>query len=189
MSDHPPMSLDPALLRIDPSAFVATGAVLIGDVHVGPEASIWFGAVVRGDCEQIRIGARTNLQDGTIVHADLGFPCLIGVDVTVGHRCVLHGARINDRCLIGMSSTLMNGAVLGEECIVGAGALVTEGKQIPPRSLVMGVPARVVRQLTEANLRLLREGAEHYVAAAREYAAAGYGRAGRQAGRPGSRLG
>lgn len=183
------MSLDPALLRIDPSAFVATGAVLIGDVHVGPEASIWFGAVVRGDCEQIRIGARTNLQDGTIVHADLGFPCLIGVDVTVGHRCVLHGARINDRCLIGMSSTLMNGAVLGEECIVGAGALVTEGKQIPPRSLVMGVPARVVRQLTEANLRLLREGAEHYVAAAREYAAAGYGRAGRQAGRPGSRLG
>jgi carbonic anhydrase/acetyltransferase-like protein (isoleucine patch superfamily) len=174
MSDQRPMMLDPGLLRIDPSAFIARGAVILGDVHIGAEASVWFGAVIRGDCEQIRIGARTNLQDGTIVHADHGFPCLVGAEVTVGHRCVVHGARVGDRCLIGMSSTLMNGAVLGEECIVGAGALVTEGKRIPPRSLVTGVPARVIRPLTEADLQLLRDGADHYVAAARQYAAAGY---------------
>ena len=122
------MRLDPALLRIDASAFIAQNAVLIGDVHVGADASVWFGAVLRGDTERIRVGARTNVQDGTIVHADLGFPTLLGDDITVGHRCVVHGARIGDRCLIGMSSTLMNGVVLGEECIVGAGALVTEGK-------------------------------------------------------------
>lgn len=169
------MRLDPALLRIDASAFIAQSAVLIGDVHVGADASVWFGAVLRGDTERIRIGARTNVQDGTIVHADLGFPTLLGDDVTVGHRCVVHGARIGDRCLIGMSSTLMNGVVLGEECIVGAGALVTEGKQIPPRSLVLGMPARVIRTLTEADVALLREGAAHYVAAGRQYLAAGYG--------------
>jgi carbonic anhydrase/acetyltransferase-like protein (isoleucine patch superfamily) len=167
--------LDPALLSVDASAFVAKSALLAGDVHVGPAASVWFGAVIRGDSEPIRIGARTNIQDGTVVHVDRGFPCIIGDDVTVGHRCVIHGCRIGDRCLIGMSATIMSGAVLGEECIVGAGALVTEGKQIPPRSLVVGVPARIIRQVNEAEIEHLRDGADHYVEAGRAYAAAGYG--------------
>ncbi|MCC6553554.1 MAG: gamma carbonic anhydrase family protein [Polyangiaceae bacterium] len=169
------MRLDPALLRIDPSAFIAQGAVVLGDVHVGPDAGVWFGAIIRGDTEQIRIGARTNIQDGTVVHADPGFPCLLGDDVTVGHRCVVHGARVGDRCLIGMSSTLMNGAELGEECVVGAGALITEGKRIPPRSLVLGVPGRVIRRLTDDDMELWREGSRHYAEAARQYVAAGYG--------------
>lgn len=167
--------LDPGLLRIDASAFIARDAIVIGNVHIGAEASVWFGAIVRGDAEIIRVGARSNLQDGTIVHADAGFPALIGDDVTVGHRCVIHGARIGNLCLIGMSSTLMNGAVLGEECIVGAGTLITEGKQIPPRSLVVGAPARVIRSLTDADLEMLHHGSSHYVAASRQYLDAGYG--------------
>ena len=169
------MRLDPALLRIDPTAFIAQGAVVLGDVHIGPDASVWFGAILRGDAEQIRIGARTNIQDGTVLHADPGFPCILGDDVTVGHRCVVHGARIGARCLLGMSATLMNGVELGEECVVGAGALLTEGKRFPPRSLVLGVPARVVRQLGDADMHLWREGSSHYVEAARQYVAAGYG--------------
>jgi carbonic anhydrase/acetyltransferase-like protein (isoleucine patch superfamily) len=176
MGHGPPLfQLDPALVQIAPGAFVARGAVLIGDVHVGADASIWFGAILRGDTERVRVGAQTNIQDGSVVHADPGFPCLIGREVTVGHRCVVHGARVGDRCLIGMSATVMNGATLGEECIVGAGALVPEGREVPPRSLVVGVPAKVARALTDAEVAGLRASAARYVAAGRAYQAAGYG--------------
>jgi carbonic anhydrase/acetyltransferase-like protein (isoleucine patch superfamily) len=173
MSDARSFRLDPDLLKVDPSAFIAPGAVVLGDVHLGADVSVWFGAVVRGDTEMIRIGARTNLQDGTIVHADPGFPCLVGDDVTVGHRVLLHGCRIGDRSLIGMSSTIMNGAVIGERCLIGAGTLITEGKQIPPGSLVMGSPGKVIRPLTEVELERMGEGAVHYADAARAYRAAG----------------
>lgn len=167
--------LDPALTKIDPTAFVAHNAVVVGDVHIGAEASVWFGAVIRGDREPIRVGARTNVQDGTILHVDRGEPCTVGDDVTIGHRCVIHGCTIGDRCLIGMSATIMSGATLGEECIVGAGALITEGKRIPPRSVVVGMPARVVRLVGEADLAHARDGAAHYVEAGKAYAAAGFG--------------
>jgi carbonic anhydrase/acetyltransferase-like protein (isoleucine patch superfamily) len=165
--------LDPGLTRIDPSAFVAPGAVVLGDVELGPEVTVWYGAVVRGDTERIRIGARSNIQDGTVVHADPGFPCLIGTGVTVGHRAVVHGARVGDGSLVGMSATIMNGAVVGERCLVGAGALVASGKELPPGSLVLGAPARVVRPLTEKELADLVEGAAHYVAAGAAYRRAG----------------
>jgi carbonic anhydrase/acetyltransferase-like protein (isoleucine patch superfamily) len=167
--------IGPGLAKIPGSAFVARGAVVVGDVELGEEASVWFATVLRGDTERIRVGARSNVQDGTVIHADPGFPCLIGEAVTVGHRCVVHGAVVGDRCLIGMSSTLMNGAEIGEECIIGAGSLITEKKRIPPRSLVLGAPAKVVRPLSEAELLHLREAAEHYVEAGRLYLAAGYG--------------
>jgi carbonic anhydrase/acetyltransferase-like protein (isoleucine patch superfamily) len=166
--------LEPGWTRIDADAFVAAGAVVLGDVHVGPGASLWFGAVLRGDVERIRIGARTNIQDGSIVHADPGFPCLLGEGVTVGHRCVVHGAIVGAGSLVGMGAILMNGVDLGEECLIGASALVTEGKHIPPRSLVLGSPGKVVRALTAAELENLRRSAEHYVAAGRAYKAAGY---------------
>jgi carbonic anhydrase/acetyltransferase-like protein (isoleucine patch superfamily) len=173
MSDAHSFRLDPGLLKVDPTAFVAPGAVVLGDVHLGAHASVWFGAVVRGDTEMIRIGARTNLQDGTIVHADPGCPCLVGDDVTVGHRVLLHGCRVGSGSLIGMSSTLMNGAVIGERCLIGAGTLITEGKQIPPGSLVMGSPGKVIRALTAAEQERMGEGVVHYVDAARAYRAAG----------------
>lgn len=172
------LTLDPGLTKIHETAFVARGAWVIGDVHLGAEASVWFNAVIRGDCERIRVGARSNIQDGTILHADTGFPCLVGDEVTVGHRCIVHGAVVGDRCLVGMGATLMNGAVIGEECIIGAGALITEGKQIPPRSLVLGVPARVIRPLTAEEVAGLRHGADHYAEAGRQYRAAGYGQGG-----------
>jgi carbonic anhydrase/acetyltransferase-like protein (isoleucine patch superfamily) len=171
--DRDRVRLDPELLRIDPGAFVAFNAFVVGDVHVGAGASIWFGTVVRGDTERIRIGARTNLQDGTVVHADPGFPCLLGEGVTVGHRCVVHGAIVGDGALIGMSATLMNGVEIGPETLVGAGALLTEDKKIPPRSLVLGAPARVIRTLTDEEVARLRASASRYVELARAYREAG----------------
>jgi carbonic anhydrase/acetyltransferase-like protein (isoleucine patch superfamily) len=169
------LTLDPELTQIAPDAFVAPNAVIVGDVHVGPESSIWFGVVIRGDTSQVRIGARTNIQDGCVIHADPGFPCLIGDGVTVGHRSIVHGARVSDNVLIGMGAILMNGAVIGEDCIIGAGALITEGKEIPPRSLVLGVPAKVVRELTEEEIAGIRFSAAQYVYNGRAYRAAGYG--------------
>jgi len=176
--DDAPLRLFPALARIAPDAFVAKDALLIGDVRIGPEASVWFGAIVRGDAERIRLGARSNLQDGVIVHADPGYPCLVGADVTVGHRAVLHGCTIEDGCLIGMSATIMNGAVIGAGSLVGAGAVVGEGKVIPPRSLVLGVPGKVARPLDDRLVERLRQGARHYVSAGRQYRAAGWDRRG-----------
>ncbi|HMV40875.1 gamma carbonic anhydrase family protein [Plasticicumulans sp.] len=144
--------------------FIADDALVIGSVTLGVEASIWYRAVVRGDSEQISIGARSNVQDGAVLHADPGFPLTIGADVTVGHLAMLHGCTIGDGTLVGIQSTILNGAVIGEGCLIGAHTLIPERKVIPPRSLVMGVPGRVIRELDEAAVAGLLRSAAHYVA-------------------------
>ncbi|EHM02496.1 bacterial transferase hexapeptide repeat protein [Acetobacteraceae bacterium AT-5844] len=144
--------------------WVAPDAHLIGKVTVGEDVSLWFGAVVRGDNEQISIGARTNLQEGVMVHADPGFPVSIGADCTIGHHAIVHGCTIGDGSLIGMGATVLNGAKIGKGCLVGANALVTEGKEFPDNSLIVGSPARVVRTLNETSLEGLKRSAGHYVA-------------------------
>lgn len=156
--------------RIDASAFVAPGCTVVGDVELGPGASLWFGVVVRGDVNAIRIGARSNVQDLSVVHVTGGtHPTTIGEDVTVGHRVVLHGCTVHDRCLIGIGAVVLDGAEIGPDAMVGAGALVPPGMVVPPRSLVMGTPARVKRPLTDAEVAHLRESASHYVDYAARY--------------------
>jgi len=157
--------------QVDPSAWVAPGAVLTGDVVLAAEASVWFTSVLRGDGDIIRVGARTNIQDGCVLHTDPGLPLLVGADVSVGHRVVLHGCVIEDRVLVGMGSVVMNGARVGEQSLVAAGALLTEGTVVPPRSLVVGAPAKVRRELTDEEVELVGHNAAHYVALARRYAA------------------
>jgi carbonic anhydrase/acetyltransferase-like protein (isoleucine patch superfamily) len=142
--------------QIDPSAFVGQGVVIVGDVTLAAESSVWFNSTLRGDTTPIRVGARTNIQEGCILHADPGFPAIIGEDVTVGHGAIVHGATIGNNTLIGMRAVLLNGVVVGENSVVGASSLLTQGKVFPPGSLIMGTPAKVVRPLTpeeiEANL-------------------------------------
>jgi carbonic anhydrase/acetyltransferase-like protein (isoleucine patch superfamily) len=159
----------PTRLAIDPTAFVAPGAVVVGDVTIGAEASVWYGCVVRGDLEPITIGPRTNVQDGTVIHVDDEKPTLIGADVTIGHRCVIHGAILEDGCLIGMGAIVLSGARVGAGALVAAGAVVREGFVVPPRSLCVGVPAVVARQLDEAALERIRLNKEQYVAYAAAY--------------------
>jgi carbonic anhydrase/acetyltransferase-like protein (isoleucine patch superfamily) len=151
-------------------AWAAPSADLIGDVRLGERASVWFGAVIRADNTPILIGGDSNIQDGAIGHSDPGFPLTIGARVTVGHQAILHGCTIADDCLIGMGARILNGAVIGSECVVGAGALVTEGKSFEPGSLIVGAPARVVRQLTDEEKQALRESAAHYAEKAHRYA-------------------
>ncbi|MET0190609.1 MAG: gamma carbonic anhydrase family protein [Pseudonocardia sediminis] len=134
---------------VDPGAWVAPGAVVAGDVTLAEQVSIWFTCVLRGDFDAIRIGARTNIQDGTVVHADPGFPCSIGEGVSVGHRAVLHGCTVENDVLVGMGAIVMNGATVGAGTIVAAGAVITQGMQVPPGSLVAGVPAKVRKELGE----------------------------------------
>jgi carbonic anhydrase/acetyltransferase-like protein (isoleucine patch superfamily) len=150
--------------------WVAETAVLVGRVFVGEEASVWFGAVARGDNEQIVIGARANVQDGCVLHTDPGFPLTIGPEATIGHRVVLHGCTIGRGTLIGMGAIVLNGASIGEESLVGAGALIPEGKQIPPRSVVLGTPGKVVRQVTERDLAIMRGGVLIYIERWQAYA-------------------
>jgi carbonic anhydrase/acetyltransferase-like protein (isoleucine patch superfamily) len=154
-----------------PGAWAAPSADLIGDVRLGARASVWFGAVLRGDNTPLILGEETNFQDGSVGHSDAGFPLTIGVRVTVGHQAILHGCTVADDCLIGMGARILNGAVIGPECIVGAGTLVTEGKHFERGSLIVGAPARVVRQLTDEERRLLRASAAHYAEKAQRYAA------------------
>jgi len=145
-------------------AFVAENAAVTGDVTLGAGASVWFGCVLRGDDAPIRVGARTNIQDLTMVHADPGVPNEIGEECTVGHSAVLHGARVEPRCLIGMGAILLSGSVIGEGSVVAAGCVVTEGTSLPPRSLVRGVPGKVVREVTDDEYRVwILEAAEEYV--------------------------
>ena len=155
--------------RIDATAYVADGAQLIGDVVLGAGASVWFNAVLRGDTEQITVGPGSNVQDGAILHADPGFPCTVGTGVVTGHGAILHGCRIGDDCLIGMGAIILNGATIGPGSIVAAGGLIPEGKESPPRSLIMGVPAKVVREATEQDLERIAVGARHYQDRARIY--------------------
>ncbi len=156
-------------LSLDPTAFVAPGAVVVGDVTVGAEASVWYGCVVRGDIEPITIGPRTNVQDLTVIHVDGGFPTVIGANVTIGHRCVVHGAVLEDGCLIGMGAVILSGARIGAGALVAAGSLVREGAEIPPGTLCAGVPARVVRPLDDAAALRIARNNEHYVDYARAY--------------------
>jgi carbonic anhydrase/acetyltransferase-like protein (isoleucine patch superfamily) len=150
-------------VSVDPTAWVADNATLVGQVQVAAHASIWYASVLRGDGDAIHIGPRTNLQDGTIIHADPGFPAVVGAGVSVGHRAILHGCTVEDDVLVGMGAIIMNGAVIGEQSIVAAGALVLEGVRIPPRSLVVGVPGKVVRQLGDEQVAVVRQNAESYV--------------------------
>lgn len=160
------------LPTIDPSAYVDPGAQIIGDVVIGAQSSIWCNAVVRGDVNVIRIGARTNVQDLSVLHVTRRMASLIiGDEVTIGHAAILHGCTIKNRCLIGMGSIVMDGAVVGEESIVGAGALITEGMVVPPRMLAVGVPAVVRRALTAREIAFLAESAANYVRDADEYRA------------------
>ena len=148
--------------QIDDEAFVAPTAVVVGAVTMGPRSSIWYGAVARADAEVIEIGADSNVQDGCTLHSDPGFPLVVGRGVTVGHRVVLHGARIDDDVLVGMGSVVMNGAHIGSGSIVAAGAVVTQGKVFPPRSLIAGVPAKVMREATEDDQLHIRYNAKAY---------------------------
>jgi carbonic anhydrase/acetyltransferase-like protein (isoleucine patch superfamily) len=151
--------------------WLAPDASIIGDVIVGTDASIWFGAVIRGDNDRIAIGAGSNVQDGAVLHVDAGWPLTIGASCTIGHRAILHGCTIADHVLIGMGATVLNGAVIGENCIVGANALVTQGKHFEPNSLIMGVPAKAVRSLSEQEIREIAGTAAEYVANHRRFMA------------------
>ena len=159
---------------IHPTAFIAPGAAVMGDVTLGAHASIWYGAVVRGDMAPITIGAETNLQDGTIVHVDEGVPCTVGRRVGVGHRVILHGCTIEDECLIGMGSILLNNVRIGTGSVVAAGAVIPEGMQVPPRSVVMGVPGRIVRPVDSGLAERIATTWAHYVEQARVHRAGRY---------------
>ncbi len=147
---------------VEGGAFIASNAVVTGDVTLGAEVGVWFGCVLRGDDAPLSVGRGTNIQDLTMVHADTGAPNVIGEDCTIGHRAILHGVRVGDRCLIGMGAILLGGSVIGDECLVAAGAVVKERFVAPPRSLIVGLPARVVRSLTDAEVESIRASARDY---------------------------
>jgi carbonic anhydrase/acetyltransferase-like protein (isoleucine patch superfamily) len=164
------LSVDGMEPEIDESAWIADNARVVGHVHLGPEVSVWFGAVIRGDqSEPIRVGARSNIQDGAVLHSDPGQPLTIGAHVTVGHQAMLHGCTVGEGSLIGIGATVLNGAVIGRGCLVGAGALVTEGKVFPDHCLIIGSPAKVARELTAEQVQGLLRSAALYVARSRTY--------------------
>jgi carbonic anhydrase/acetyltransferase-like protein (isoleucine patch superfamily) len=155
--------------QIAQSAWVAPGAYVIGDVRLGEESSVWYGAVLRGDTEPIRIGARTNVQDGCVLHADPGYPTIVGEGCVVGHNAVVHGCEIEESCLVGMGATILNGAKIGDGSVVAAGAVVPEGREFPPRSLVIGVPAKRVDGVGEEQAADIERGASEYVERAKAH--------------------
>ena len=165
---------------IDPGGFVAPGARLIGDIHLGPEASIWYNCVLRGDMNRIRIGARSNIQDGTVIHVDPprpgsppdGYPCLIGEEVLVGHLAMIHGCTLRDRAFVGLGAIVMDGCEIEGDAMLAAGAMLTPGKRVPSGQLWAGRPAKYVRELSEADLAGMRAGVAHYVALAKRHAEA-----------------
>jgi carbonic anhydrase/acetyltransferase-like protein (isoleucine patch superfamily) len=159
-------------LRVEthPDSWVAPNATLIGKVRLQAGASVWFGAVLRGDNELIDIGENSNVQDGTVMHTDTGIPLTIGKNVTIGHNVMLHGCSVGDCSLIGINAVILNGAKIGKYCIIGANSLIAEGKEIPDGSLVMGSPGKVVRELTDAQKQMLEASAAHYVHNAQRYA-------------------
>ena len=154
---------------IDPSVFIAQGAVVLGDVSIGAESSVWYNAVLRGDTAPITVGHRTNLQDLTMLHADEGVPCTIGDRVGVGHRAILHGCTVEDDTLVGMGAILLNGVIVGQGSVVGAGAVLPEGMEVAPGSLVLGVPARVIRSVDDALRERIAGNSAHYVEQARRH--------------------
>ena len=155
--------LDGVAPRLGASAWVADSAQVIGNVELGDGANVWFGAVVRGDNEAVRIGRRTNIQDGSVLHSDVGVPLTLGDDVTIGHMVMLHGCTVGDGSLIGMGAIILNGARIGKGCLVGAGSLVTEGKEFADGSMIMGSPAKAVRALSDEQRLGLLPVAQHYV--------------------------
>ncbi len=155
LGDHTP--------EIAASSFVADSATVIGKVSLHEHTSVWFGATLRGDNERITIGANSNVQEGTVMHTDLGYPLTVGSNVTIGHQAMLHGCTIGDGSLVGIQAVILNGAVIGKGCLVGAGALVTEGKSFPDHSLIIGAPAKVARQLTPEEVAALQGSADSYV--------------------------
>lgn len=161
--------LDGIAPRVHDSAWVADSAEVMGNVELAAEASVWFNVTVRGDTESIAIGEGSNIQDGSVLHADIGQPLTVGRHVTVGHQVMLHGCTIGDESLIGIGAIVLNGATIGKNCLVGAGALVTEGKSFPDGSMIVGSPAKVVRQLTPEQMDGLRLSARHYMANAERF--------------------
>lgn len=153
-----------------PESWVAPNATLVGKVKLESGASVWFNAVLRGDNELIHIGENSNVQDGTVMHTDMGFPLTIGKGVTIGHNAMLHGCTVGDYSLIGINAVILNGAKIGKNCIIGANSLIGEGKEIPDGSLVMGSPGKVVRELIEPQKKMLEASAAHYVHNAQRYA-------------------
>ena len=156
--------------QIDESAWVAPSASVVGNVNLAAQSSVWFGAVLRGDNEPINIGARSNIQDNSVLHTDPGAPLNIGEGVIVGHRVMLHGCTIGDNSLIGIGATVLNHVKIGKNCLIGAHALITEGKEIPDNSMVIGAPGKVIRTLTESQIAMLRLNAEIYVKNAERFA-------------------
>ena len=162
-------SLGELIPQIDEAAFVAEEATVIGAVKIGPRSSIWPGAVIRGDNEPITIGADTSIQEGAVLHVDGGCPLTISDYVTIGHQVMSHGCTIGEGSLIGIQAVVLNNAVIGKDCLVGAGAIVTEGKVFPDRSLILGVPAKVVRELSDSDIAKIRQGAKGYATRSAEY--------------------
>ena len=154
---------------VSESAFVAANATVLGDVKIGDQSSVWFGAVIRGDTAPVTVGDRSNVQDLCVLHADPGYPCEIGDDVTVGHAAVVHGATVGNGAMIGIRAVVLNGAKIGDGAIVGAGAVVTENTEIPAGHLAVGVPAKVIRKLSPENVKRAKHAAQHYVRASMEY--------------------
>lgn len=162
--------LGDARVECHPESWVAPTAVLVGKVKLEAGASVWFNTVLRGDNELIQIGENSNVQDGTVMHTDMGFPLTLGKGVTIGHNVMLHGCTVGDYSLIGINAVVLNGAKIGKNCLIGANALIPEGKVIPAGSLVMGSPGKVVRELTEQQIKMLEASAAHYVHNAQRYA-------------------
>jgi len=153
-----------------PQSWVAPNATLVGKIRLGAGANVWFGAILRGDNELIHIGENSNVQDGSVMHTDMGYPLTLGTGVTVGHNAMLHGCSVGDFSLVGINAVVLNGAKIGKYCIIGANTLIAEGKEIPDGSLVVGSPGKVVRELTEQQKKMLEASAAHYVHNAQRYA-------------------
>lgn len=162
-------SLEGISVQIEGEVFIAPTATLIGNVLLKDKASVWWGAVLRGDYERITIGERTNIQDNCIVHMDADFPVTLGNQVTVGHKAVLHGCTIGNNALIGINSVIMNDVVVGDDCLIGSNTLLTEGKQIPPRSLVVGSPGKIIRELNDEEVAEITEFSDRYVRNSKRY--------------------
>ena len=155
--------------KLDPDSWIASNSVVIGKVELKKDSNIWFNVTLRGDVEPITVGEGSNVQDGSVVHSDPGCPVIIGKNVTIGHLVMLHGCVIEDDCLIGIGSTILNKAKIGKNSIIGANALVTENKVIPERSLVLGSPGKIIREVTDEEIKSIKENAEHYVANYKKY--------------------
>ena len=155
--------------KIDPDSWIAPNATVIGEVEIAKGASIWWSCTLRGDTDLLSVGENSNIQDNSVLHTDPGIPLVVGKNVTVGHRVILHGCTVGDNSLIGMGSTLLNGAVIGKNCLIGANTLIPEGKVIPDRSLVVGLPGRIVRELTDEEVAGLQTSADRYVAPWQRY--------------------